>query len=56
MPCRAMSLCHRLGTELSFSVFLQLLSQGSTGSLVQGWGDRVRSRVVVAGVSDLKQQ
>lgn len=38
MPCWAMSLCHRLGTELSFSVFLQLLSQGQHRQLGAGLG------------------
>lgn len=56
MPRWAMSLGHHLGTEPSFSVLLQLLSRGSIGSLLQGWGSQVRSRAVVAGVRDLKQE
>lgn len=46
------------GQSCPFLSFCSFSAKGSTGSLVQGWGGggRVRSRVVVAGVSDLKQQ
>lgn len=49
----AMSLGHHLWTEPAFAPFC---SQGSTGSLLRAWGGRVRSRAVVAGVRDVKQE
>jgi len=51
---RAMSLGHHLGTEPSSSVLLQLPSQGSADSLLQGSWGQVGSRAVVAVARDLK--